>query len=87
MFDVGFFELLLIGMIALVVVGPERLPKVAQTAGKWVGAAKRYAMSLQRQLDAEVRIEEMNRKIMEAHPNEPTAEENIKKLQQEEQNK
>lgn len=85
MFDIGFLELLLIGIIALVVVGPERLPSIARTAGKWAGMAKRYASAWQRQLDAEVRIEEMNRKIMEANPDEPSAEENIRRLQKEQE--
>ena len=39
MFDVGFFELLMIGVVALVVIGPERLPRVAKTAGMWMGRA------------------------------------------------
>ena len=42
MFDFGFSEMLVIGVIALVVLGPERLPVVARTAGEWVGKAQRF---------------------------------------------
>jgi len=42
MFDMGFTELMLIGIVALVVIGPERLPGVARTAGKYVGRLKRF---------------------------------------------
>ncbi|HEY9572248.1 MAG TPA: Sec-independent protein translocase protein TatB, partial [Pusillimonas sp.] len=42
MFDVSFSELMLIGVIALIVIGPERLPKVARTIGHLVGRAQRY---------------------------------------------
>jgi sec-independent protein translocase protein TatB len=41
MFDIGFWEMAFIGVIALVVIGPERLPGVARTAGLWVGKARR----------------------------------------------
>jgi sec-independent protein translocase protein TatB len=64
MFDVGFTELLLLAVIGVVVVGPERLPAVARTLGKLVGDARRFASGLQRQLEQEVKIEELNRKIM-----------------------
>lgn len=65
MFDVGFTELLLLAVIGVVVIGPERLPAVARTVGKAVGEARRFASGLQRQLEQEVKIEELNRKIME----------------------
>ena len=42
MFDVGFTEILLIGVVALVVIGPERLPDVARTAGKWINKTQRF---------------------------------------------
>lgn len=65
MFDVGFTELLLLAVIGVVVIGPERLPAVARTLGKAVGDVRRFAAGLQRQLEQEVKIEELNRKIME----------------------
>jgi len=42
MFDVGFLEILVIGIVALIVIGPEKLPAVARTVGTWVGKAQRF---------------------------------------------
>ncbi len=42
MFDVGFLEILVIGVVSLIVIGPERLPAVARTVGAWVGKAQRF---------------------------------------------
>jgi len=57
MFDVSFSELLLIGVIALIVIGPERLPKVARTVGHLLGRAQRYVndvkTDIRREMDAE----------------------------------
>jgi sec-independent protein translocase protein TatB len=61
MFDVGFFELLLIGIIALLVVGPERLPKVTRTAGAWVGRATRFVTSVKQDIEREVQAEELKK--------------------------
>lgn len=54
MFDVSFWELLIIGVIALVVVGPERLPGVLRTVGLWVGRARAAASSLRDEVEREV---------------------------------
>lgn len=59
MFDVGFSELILIFVIALIVLGPERLPKVARTAGSWLGRARRMARSMQYELERELDLKEM----------------------------
>lgn len=59
MFDLGFWELLFIGVIALVVLGPERLPVAARTLGRWVGRARAYTRSLSNELDREVQIREL----------------------------
>ena len=61
MFDVGFFELMLIGVIALLVIGPERLPKVARTAGMWFGRARRFVTSVKQDIDQEIRTEELKK--------------------------
>lgn len=53
MFDIGFWELALIGVIALIVLGPERLPGAARTLGTWVGRARRYAQTLKDELETE----------------------------------
>src|ERR1700710_265104 len=55
MLDVGFSEILLTSAIALVVLGPERLPKVARQVGNWMGRARAMARQLSEQLAREVR--------------------------------
>ncbi|HSC79059.1 MAG TPA: Sec-independent protein translocase protein TatB [Chitinolyticbacter sp.] len=59
MFDVGFSELLMIGAVALVVLGPERLPKVARTVGALVGRARRFAANVKADLDREINQTEL----------------------------
>jgi len=57
MFDVGFWELLVIGVIALVVVGPERLPGLARTVGLWVGRARHAFYSIRDEIEREANAE------------------------------
>jgi len=64
MFDVGFFELMLIGVVALLVVGPERLPQLARTAGKWLGKGKQMINSVKADIAQEMKAEEL-KKILE----------------------
>ncbi len=59
MFDVGFAELVLVFVIGLLVLGPERLPKVAAEIGKWVSRARRTATQLRRQLEREIELNEV----------------------------
>ena len=59
MFDIGFWELALIGVVALLVVGPERLPALARTAGVWVGRARRFIGSVKDDIEREIRAEEL----------------------------
>jgi sec-independent protein translocase protein TatB len=59
MFDVGFSELVLIFIIGLLVLGPERLPKVASQIGRWVGRARRTATQLRHQLEREIALSEL----------------------------
>jgi len=54
-FDVGFWELAIIAVIALLVIGPERLPKAARTAGLWVGRARRMVTDVKSDIDREIR--------------------------------
>ena len=61
MLDVGFSEILLTSAIALVVLGPERLPKVARQVGNWMGRARVMARQLTEQLEREVNAEELLR--------------------------
>ena len=59
MFDVGFWELALIGLVMLLVVGPERLPKVARTAGLWIGRGRRMLSSVKAEIDRELKADEL----------------------------
>lgn len=59
MFDVGFTELVLIGLVALLVVGPERLPELVRTGGRWIGRAQRVARELRSELERDVGTREL----------------------------
>ena len=59
MFDVGFQELALISVIALIVVGPERLPKMARTVGLWTGKIRYYVGQVKKDIEREVRAQEL----------------------------
>ena len=59
MLDVGFSEILLTSAIALIVLGPERLPKVARQVGNWMGRARAMARQLTEQLEREVNADEL----------------------------
>jgi sec-independent protein translocase protein TatB len=59
MFDMGFTELALIGIVALVVIGPERLPGVARTAGKYFGRLKRFMTTIKADVEQELRADEL----------------------------
>src|SRR5580658_2882579 len=61
MLDFGFSEILLTSAIALVVLGPEKLPKVARRVGNWMGRARLMARQLSEQLEREVNAEELLR--------------------------
>ena len=74
MFDVGFWELMLIGVVALVVIGPERLPGVARTAGKWLGKGKRFLRDVKADIDQELKAEELKRILEVQKQNKPLQE-------------
>jgi len=59
MFDIGFSELVVIGLIALIVLGPKRLPEVARTAGKWMGQLRRFIADVKLDLDREMHTEDL----------------------------
>jgi sec-independent protein translocase protein TatB len=65
MFDIGFFELLLISVVALLVIGPERLPKVARTAGLWLGRGRQMLSSVKADIEKEIKAEELKRVLEE----------------------
>lgn len=60
MFDISFTELMVIGMIALVVIGPERLPKVARTLGHLLGRAQRYVNDVKTDIKREMDAGDLN---------------------------
>lgn len=61
MFDVGFSELIVIGIVALVVIGPERLPKVARTAGHLLGRMQRYVNDVKADISREMQLDELKK--------------------------
>jgi len=61
MFDIGFSELLVIGVVALVVIGPERLPRVARTLGVLFGRLQRYVTQVKSDINREMDLSEINR--------------------------
>lgn len=61
MFDVGFSELIVIGIVALVVIGPERLPKVARTAGHLLGRLQRYVNDVKADISREMQLDELKK--------------------------
>lgn len=63
MFDIGFWELCLICVLALLIFGPERLPGVARSAGLWVGRARRMFNSVKQEIDQELRLQEAQEAI------------------------
>jgi len=63
MFDIGFSELLLFGVIALVVLGPEKLPQAARTAGHWYAKFRRTVATLQNEIEAELDLAETRQKM------------------------
>ncbi len=74
MFDIGFWELVVIGVVALLVIGPNRLPEVARTAGVYVGKVRRFITAVQRDINNEIsKTEELSRlldeqkKLVERH--------------------
>lgn len=59
MFDVGFSEILVILLVALIVIGPERLPQVARTLGRWWGGLQRYVASVKQEVSKSAELAEL----------------------------
>lgn len=66
MFDFSFSELLLCFVVALVVLGPERMPAVARTVGRWTGKARVYMRNLTAELERETQMAELKKQIEDA---------------------
>ncbi|MDR1648162.1 MAG: Sec-independent protein translocase protein TatB [Zoogloeaceae bacterium] len=61
MFDVGFSELLVIALVALIVLGPERLPRVARAAGLLLGRAQRYVNTVKAEISSEMQLDDLKK--------------------------
>ena len=61
MFDIGFAEILFVAVVALLVLGPEKLPTAVKTVGMWVGRIRRTVSSIQSEISEELRLEELKR--------------------------
>jgi Tat protein translocase TatB subunit len=71
MFETSFPELMLVAVIGLLVLGPQRLPKIAAEIGKWIGRARRTATQLRRQLEREVELSELEKPLIPPPPPRP----------------
>ncbi len=63
MFDISFWELALIGVVTLIVVGPERMPGLARTAGLWLGKARRMLAEVKAEVDRELQLDELKQSL------------------------
>lgn len=63
MFDIGFAELMLVGILGLIVLGPERLPKAARTVGLMIGKVRRTMSGIQQEIEQEVRNQEIRERL------------------------
>jgi sec-independent protein translocase protein TatB len=63
MFDIGFLELLLVGVVALLVLGPERLPVAARKAGLWIGRMRRFTAQISQEVEKQLKAEELREKL------------------------
>ena len=61
MFDIGFSELMVIGVVALIVIGPERLPRVARTLGHLAGRLQRYVSDVKADINREIELDELRK--------------------------
>ncbi len=66
MFDIGFLELLICGVIALLVLGPERLPTAARAAGRWIGKTRRMVGQFTSELDRQLKADELREELRKA---------------------
>ena len=61
MFDIGFWEILLIAVLTMIIVGPEKLPGVAKTAGRWFGKTRRFIEGVKTEVEQELDVTELKR--------------------------
>jgi len=87
MFDIGFWELLLIGIMALIVLGPDRLPVAIRTVKQWISGARRLSDNVKNELTEELRIHELHNNLKKAEQSNmknlsPEVAESLKSLQE-----
>jgi sec-independent protein translocase protein TatB len=80
MFDIGFTEIVLVAVIGLLILGPERMPVAVRTVGLWVGKIKRTVGGVQKEIQEELRIDEIRKK---ADDNRKAIEDRMAELQAE----
>jgi sec-independent protein translocase protein TatB len=78
-FDVSFSELMVIAVVALIVIGPEKLPKVARTLGALTGRMQRYVAQVKEEVNREVRFEELQQLQQEIKESATTAQANFQR--------
>jgi len=69
MFDIGFWELVLIAVMALLILGPERLPVAIRTVRQWVTSARQFSHSVKAELNEELRVHELHTNLKKAEQN------------------
>jgi sec-independent protein translocase protein TatB len=63
MFEIGFSEIMMVALVSLLVIGPERLPKVARVAGYWIGKTRRMIAAAKAEISAELHAEEIRQAL------------------------
>ena len=79
MFDIGFSELMVIGVVALLVIGPEKLPKVARTLGHLLGRAQRYVNDVKSDINREIQLDELKKLQAEVTESARSLEDSVRK--------
>lgn len=79
MFDIGFSELMVIGIVALIVIGPEKLPKVARTLGHLLGRAQRYVNDVKSDINREMQLDELKKLQTQVTDSARSMEESVRK--------
>lgn len=79
MFDFSFSELLVIGVVALIVIGPQRLPKVARTAGHMLGRLQRYVTDVKSDIQREMQLEDLKKLQLEVEQQARDLQEGLRK--------